>query len=159
MSGKIRYYFPISEYTKNGVGKNIDSGNGRWNAELAMTKKYFEEKLSLRLKNNFYYRLAKNPQANVVREQYSLTFAPSVQYRLGSKWQAKAEYYSGEIRHLSSGKWTKFNDPALGQTIALGGVYQPNKKLSMNPYLQWGRGNSFRLDRTDIGLYADYYFL
>ena len=92
------------------------------------------------------------------RENFSVRTKPQFSYRFHPKFAARTEYNSGFLRHSTNGKWSKFSDRGTGHKLYTGVVYYPTKSLSLNPSLGWGSEN-FRLNRTELSLYASYSFL
>jgi len=67
------------------------------------------------------------------------------------------EYATGYLRHSTDGKWTSVAIPTMANT-SLRYHLNPNKKLSVNPYISWGpvfQG----LGKADLGLQVQYTFL
>ena len=154
LSGKVRFYFPVTEYTKTSIGKSYDNGKGQWNAGVTPSQKFIDGDLTLSAPIDYYYRIAKNPPK--VREDHSFKVSPQVSYRLNRKVDAKVEYSTGYIRHMNNAKnkWTKLNDPILGHSLSTGISWYATDNWSLSPSLRWSN-NSWRLDRTEVSVYSN----
>lgn len=155
-AAKLKYTVPMSEYNKSNVGKSYDSGNGEWNLSLNSGWKFKDGDWYVGFPVDLYYKMAEAPPT--VREDYSTRAKPFVSYRIAAKYSAKVEYSTGYLRHFTNGKWSKFNDKALGQKIFLGLSYLPFKGLIVSPGFTWG-SDSYRLNSAEASLYASYAFL
>lgn len=151
VSGKFRYYVPVSSYTKSYIGKNLDSGNGQINAGLSPAKKFLDGKLYTSVSTDYYYRIAQRPPR--VREDHTFKINPLVSYSLSRKVDYKVEYSTGYIRHSTDGKWSKLNDPILGHTVSTGITWYPTRKWSVSPSVSWGK-NTWRIADTEISVYS-----
>jgi len=153
---KARYTIPATEYNKSKVGRSDDSGNGEINFGLSPYWHWLDGDLSLSWSTDFYYKLREGASAEY--EKYSVRMKPLVTYRIAAKYSARVEYQTGYLRRMSNGRWSKLNDVSTGQKIYAGVSWFPTKALMISPSLGWG-SETFRLDRTEIGLFASFAFL
>ncbi len=156
LSAKARYYIPLSDYTAGNAVKEYDDGRGSAQVGVAYTNKFADGLLGLRIPFEANYRFNKNEHK--VRQDYWFGSRPSLTCRTSSTTSAKVEYYTGDINHKTDGSWTKFNDPVIGQTAALGFDWTPNREFLLSPQITWGR-KDFRFNAAEVSLYASYRFL
>lgn len=156
VSAKMKYYIPATDYNAENVEKEYDEGKGSLNAGATYTNRFADGDLGLRVPVEANYRFNKNEHK--VRQDYWFGARPSLSYRTSREASVKVEYYTGDINHKTNGTWTKFNDPAIGQTAALGLDWVPTREFLLSPQVTWGR-QDFRFNAAEVSLYASYIFL
>lgn len=156
LGARARYFIPVTDHNKSKVGKPEDSGNGSTNFSLKPAWKFLDGDLYVACSFDAYYNIPE--RAPAVREDYSLRARPLISYRIVKKFAAKVEYDSGILRHSTNGKWTKFNDRFTGQRLFVGGSWSPTSAFGLSPSLSWG-SHTFRLNRAEVSLFANYKFL
>jgi hypothetical protein len=154
LAAKLRYFIPATAYNKSNVKKEYDSGNGTIGTRITPSWKLGDFFVSCY--GEFNYRFDEN--APKVRQDYYVKAKPFVSYKFARNWSAKVEYSTGDLNHRTNGKWTKFNDPAIGQNVYTGVTWTATKKLSISPSLGWGPG-SLQLRDTEVSVFASYYIL
>lgn len=152
---KGRYYIPATEYNKSNVGKEWDQGNGALSLKATPAWNLGDFYLSCATEVQYKFAEAKNLK---VHQNYSFKIKPMASYRFHKQWSAKLEYSTGDINHRTNGRWTKLNDPAIGQNVYTGVTWTATKKLSVSPSIGWSTG-SLQLRKTELGLFASYYLL
>jgi len=155
LGARARYFLPVTEYNKSKVGTPEDAGNGELNLGMSPSWKFGDLYVGCGL--DFYYKFVEGTPK--VHENYAVKAKPLVSYRIASKFAAKVEYQTGTLRHMTNGKWSKFNDRFTGQRVLAGGSWNPTRSLSLSPALGWGNLGTFQIKATELSLFATYYFL
>lgn len=156
LSGEAHYYLPITEYNESNRGKADDQGRGLLHMEAWYSHRLVGERLRLKAPLELNYRFAKAELSQ--RYDYWVGFKPSVAWKTSRVTALKAEYYTGDLNHHTSGSWTRLNDPRLGQTVALQLEWKPVDGTEITPEVKWGR-QSFRFNAAELGLSAAFSFL
>jgi hypothetical protein len=155
ISSRHRYYVPVSNDTKSRVGKAFDTGRGNIQNGFAANWRSTDGAWSVTVPCDLYVNFAKAPIA--AREDFSLKAKLQVAYRLHQKVSLRAEYSTGDVRHIATGKWTKLNDRFTGHKVMAGVAFFPTRQLMINPSLAMAR-DSWRWDRAEATLFASYNF-
>ena len=156
LGAKARYFFPWTPYNRSNLGKEWNEGNGHARFILLPKLRFMDGALSAEFYSDFTYRFAR--EAKPIRQDYYVRFRPALTYQATRKVAARVEYHSGDLNHRTNGKWTKFNDPVIGQMIYAGMIWTPTSRISINPQLGWG-SDTFRLNRGQMSVYGMYMFL
>ena len=169
----LRYYAPFSRATNRTVKGLTDSGRGQFRVYVNPTKTFMDGALTLSGMTILHARLNESTRAErqakngtTAREDYYVILNPSVSYDWTPKFSTYIEYASGYLRHRTTGgivgnpltgRWTKFNDPALGQYVGPGAYWVASKRVSVNPYISWGP--EFKLKKGSLGVDVNFSIL
>jgi len=156
LSGRTRFFLPVSDNTRGRVGKAFDTGNGSVYFQAVPSWRWLDGKLSLTCPVETYINLPKRRIAN--SEEYSIKAKTQVAYQVAHKWAARVEYSTGDVRHTHDGHWSKLRDREMGHKVVAGAAYAPVKEMVLNPALTWGR-DRWRLKEPEVSLFASYNFL
>lgn len=156
MGAKARYFAPISENTKSYIGKRTDAGNGTLQGSISSSWKFLDGDLFISLPIDIYYHLAKS--APMEHEDFSLKAKANASYYFGKRISTSLEYSTGDLRHHTTKKWSKFNDPYTGHKVMASISWMPSRKLLLSPSISWGHPR-FQLNNAELSLYTSYYFL
>ncbi len=156
LSGKVRYYFPITEYNRLNRVKEYDEGGGSLQVGFGYGQDFSDGIINLYAPLEMNYRF--NALEHKVRQDYWFGVRPALSYRVTPKTSARVEYYTGDLNHRTDGTWTKFNDPVIGQTAGIAIDWYPVKELLVSPMVNWGR-ERFRFNAAELTVYAKYAFL
>jgi hypothetical protein len=156
LSGEAHYFLPVTDYNESNRGKADDEGRGLLHIEASYSHRLVGERLRLKAPLELNYRFAKAELSQ--RYDYWVGFKPTVAWKTGRATAVKAEYYTGDLNHHTSGSWTRLNDPKLGQTVALQLEWKPTDGTEITPEVKWGR-QSFRFNAAELGLSAVFSFL
>jgi hypothetical protein len=169
LSGYLRYIIPVSRATNQNskLGRRPDAGNGAVQVYLGASRSELDGKVTVAVAALGRYRIPGLSSqergalsGSSVREDYFLLLNPSVSYAFSPKYDVYIEYISGFLTHSTDSKWTKFNDPNVGQLVSVGtNAYLG--RLSINPSLSAGpKFNQLKiLKTTSIGLDVSYSFM
>ncbi len=156
LAARMRYFFAVSDWSKARLKTRQDSGNGTLNPTLYPSLSLADGDLRLSCTIGAYINLPKNAPA--IREDYSLEVIPTVAYRMSPKWSTRVRFDSGDMIHSTDGRWSKLNNRFTGHNVYAGVVFTPTRSLMLNPELGWG-SDTFRIDQTELSLFASYNFL